>query len=57
MKFVMQKELGKALKIKKLPLDSLKSIKGSSLGVAKHEPRAISVGSHGGTVADPKLGT
>ncbi|WP_174170472.1 hypothetical protein [Pseudoalteromonas sp. JC28] len=54
MKFVMQKKLSKAIKIKKLPMYSLKSIKGGSLGVVKHDPRTSSMASHGGTVIDPR---
>lgn len=57
MKFGMQKKLSKAIKIKKLPIYSVKSIKGGSLGVVKHDPRTSSMASHGGTVVDPKLGT
>ncbi|AUJ68787.1 MULTISPECIES: hypothetical protein [Pseudoalteromonas] len=56
MKFGMQKKLSKAIKIKKLPIYSVKSIKGGSLGVVKHDPRTSSMASHGGTVVDPKLG-
>ncbi|QQQ66832.1 hypothetical protein JJQ94_21695 [Pseudoalteromonas sp. GCY] len=57
MKFVMQKKFRKVMKIKKLPMYSVESIKGGSLGVVKHDPRTSSIASHGGTVVDPKLGT
>lgn len=57
MKFLMQKRLQKVIKIKKLPIYSVKSIKGGSLGVVKHDPRTFSIASHGGTVTEPKLGT
>lgn len=54
MKFVMQKKLRKVMKIKKLPMYRVESIKGGSLGVVKHDPRTFSITSHGGTVIDPR---
>ncbi|WPU34486.1 hypothetical protein SIO17_12710 [Pseudoalteromonas piscicida] len=54
MKFGMQKKLSKAIKIKKLPMYSVESIKGGSLEEVKHDPRTFSITSHGGTVIDPR---
>ena len=56
-KFLMLKRPNKAIKIKRLPIYSLKSIKGGSLGVVKHDPQTFFIASHGGTVTEPKLGT